>query len=78
MAAKRPIRPAPPPPPPAAAAVAAPAPARYRVRSGGISTPAGTVWHGEVVAADRLGDAARVQQLLASRSIEEVDDGADG
>ncbi len=50
---------------------------RYRVLSGGVSTPAGPAWHGEIVEADRLGDAARVKALLDRKSIEEVANAAD-
>lgn len=45
---------------------------RYRVRSGGISTPAGAVWHDAIVTADELGDAERVRLLLDRGSIEAV------
>lgn len=50
---------------------------RYRVLSGGIATPNGPVWTGAIVRAAELGDAARVQKLLARGSIEEAPDGAD-
>ncbi len=50
---------------------------RYRVLSGGISTPAGPVWEGTIVTAERLGTAERVARLLARESIEEVTDAAD-
>lgn len=49
-------------------------PARYRVVHGGISTATGAHYQGEVLAADELGDDARIQKLLARGSIEVVDD----
>lgn len=51
------------------------APPRYRVRSGGISTPTGPVATGAIVTADQIGDAERVQKLLDRGSIEVVTDG---
>jgi hypothetical protein len=47
---------------------------RYRVLSGGVSTPSGAIYHGAIVTADELGDAERVQKLLDQGSIEVVDD----
>ena len=51
--------------------------ARYRVLSGGISTPSGPVWHDAVVTGADLGDAGRVQALLDKKSIEVAADESD-
>lgn len=50
---------------------------RYRVLSGGISTPTGSVETGAIVSAAELGDSERVRKLLDRGSIEVVTDGAD-
>ena len=47
---------------------------QYRVLSGGISTPHGPAWRGDVVDGAYLGDAARVRALLVRGSIEVVTD----
>lgn len=53
-------------------------PARYRILAGGVSGAEGRAYyHGQVVEATQLGDAARVEALLGRRSIEEVADAAD-
>lgn len=81
-----PAKPAPEPPPrpdwkrdaPSAAPPelpsSAPAPSaepRYRVLSGGISTPGGAYYHGAIVTAAQLGDVARVAALLERGAIVE-------
>ncbi len=48
----------------------------YRVLSGGVSTPGGARWHGEIVDAGDIGDVDRIQSLLMRGSIEEVTDAA--
>lgn len=49
-----------------------PAVPRYRVLSGGISTPSGAYYHGTVLTAEQIGDTERVAHLLAKGAIEEV------
>lgn len=53
-------------------------PRRYRILSGGISTPTGSRYKGDVIAAEDLGDPARVAALLSKKAIEEVRDAANG
>lgn len=65
-------RDAPAPAPPEAPGSAWHGGARYRVLSGGISTPGGAYYHGAIVTAEQLGDAERVAKLLRGHSIEEV------
>jgi hypothetical protein len=55
-----------------AAAAAPKAAARYKVLSSGISTATGAHYRDEVVSADDIGDAARVQKLLDKGAIEAV------
>jgi hypothetical protein len=59
---------------PRAIATRPPPRARYRVLAGGISTATGTVWRGQVVAAEQLGNAERVKALIEKRAIEAADE----
>jgi len=60
---------------PASAPDSAPVPAtRYRVLSGGISTPIGAIYRDALVTDAELGDADRVAKLLARKAIEVVGD----
>ncbi len=78
MPARKPpprARPAPSAAPPEPAQRSVPAVStRYRVVSGGISTPGGPVWTGEIMSAERLGDETRVAKLLERGAIVEVAD----